>query len=190
MSRFSTMARETLATTDVAYVACNLRFCINRCSVDFSALYEEIGKLASVQSLDEIEVILQALKDYEPGESECEEDEDDPESAELDTMVLKLCGEKVITGRFVGEIISTPEIVQKLEADGYIRQDVLDAFEILGERGYFREGDSTHRRFVQLSYYGMDTCLRRFYPDYDRVFSAVKVTVVRRAADRNLPAAR
>lgn len=179
MSRFSTMTRETLTAIDVAYVAGNLRFCINRCSEDFSALYKEIEKLASVQSLEEVETILQSLKNFAPGDRENNEDEEVHGSAVLDTLVLKLCYEKAVTGRFIGEIISTPEIVQVLEADGNAGQDILDAFEILGEQGYFRDGDATHRRFVQLSKYGMDNCLRRFYPDYDRVFKAVKVTVVR-----------
>ena len=179
MSRFSTMTRETLAAMDVAYVAGNLRFCINRCSEDFSALYTEIEKLASAQSLEEVETILQSLKDYDPGDRETSEDEEIPESAELDTLVLKLCFEKAINGQFIGEIISTPEIVQVLEADGYAGQDILDVFEILGEQGYFSEGDASYRRFVQLSSFGMDTCLRNFYPLYDRVFRAVKIAVLR-----------
>ena len=92
---------------------------------------------------------------------------------------MKLCYEKAVNGQFIGEIISTPEVVQILEADGYTGQDVLDAFEILGEQGYFGEGEASHRRFVQLSSFGMDACLRSFYPDYDRVFRGVKVAVVR-----------
>ena len=179
MSRFSTMTRETLAAIDVAYVAGNLRFCINRCTVDFGALHEEIAKLASVQSLDEIAAVVRALKEFDPEDFEVEAEELDDASAELDTLVLKLCGEKAVKGRFIGEIISTPEIVQMLEADGYAGQDILDAFEILGEQGYLGEGDATYRRFVQLSNYGMDTYLQHFYPDYDKAFRAVKVAVVR-----------
>lgn len=179
MSRFSTMSRETLAARDVAYVAGNLRFCVNRCSEDFSALYKEIEKLASVQSLEEVETILQSLKDYDGGDRESSHGEEIAESVELDQLVLKLCYEKAVNGQFIGEIISTPDVVQILEADGYTGQDVLDAFEILGEQGYFGEGDASHRRFVQLSSFGMDACLRSFYPDYDRVFRGVKVAVVR-----------
>lgn len=179
MSRFSTMSRGTLAAMDVAYVAGNLRFCINRCSEDFSALYREIEKLASVQSLEEVETILQSLKDYDSGKLENSQDEEVPGSSELDALVLKLCYEKAINGRSIGEIISTPEIVQVLETNGYVGQDILDTFEILEQQGFFSGGDASHQRFVQLSNFGMDTCLRNFYPDYDRVFGKVKIAIVR-----------
>jgi hypothetical protein len=119
------------------------------------------------------------LQEYAPGESNDEQGDDAPESEELDTIVLKLCFEKAINGRFIGEIISTPEIVQSLEAHGHESQDVLDTLEILGQEGCFKDGEAMHRRFLQLSSYGMDSCLRRFYPDYDKAFRAIKVAVVR-----------
>ena len=177
MSRFSTMTHENLAIMEVAYLAGYLRFCINRCSEDFIALYKEIEKLSIVRPLEEEGAILQSLKDRDVNNRENIEYVEVSESAELDTLVLKLCYEKAVNGRFISEIISTPEIVQVLETDGHAGQDILDAYEIVGEQGLFGERDASHRRFAQLSGLGMYTCLRRFYPDYDRVFRAVKIAV-------------
>lgn len=180
MARYSTITKAALASVDIAYVAGNLRMCLNRCNVDFTPLHKELEKLAHAQTLEDVEAVVRAIKGFDPEESEEEEiEEEDDEANELDALVLKACGETAVQGRFIGEIISTPKVVQQLEAGGYAADDVLDAFEILGEQGFFREGNARYQRFVQLSNYGMETYLQTFYSDYDMTFRAAKVAVIR-----------
>lgn len=190
MARYSTITKEALANVDICYVAGNLRLCLNRCTVDFGPLHKEIEKLAQVQTLEDIEDVVKVLKDFDPEKHEDKEIEEEDDGAnEIDSLVLKACGEIAVQGSSIGEIISTPMIVEQLEAEGYGGEDVLDAFEILGEKGFFREGDARYQRFVQLSDDGMETYLQTFYRDYDKTFRAVKVAVIRGLMNDKLIAA-
>lgn len=180
MSRYSTISKAILASVDVGYIAGNLRICLNRCTADYGPLHEEIEKLSLVKTLEDVEAIVNVIKEFDA--EACEDDEvDEAEDVarELDDLVLKACGDIAVKGRFIGEIVSTPKVVEQLAAEGVSSEDVLDAFEILGEQGFFREGDARFRRFVQLSNFGMDTYLRSYYQDYEKAFRAVKIAVVR-----------
>jgi len=166
ISRFSTMTKDTLVAVDVASLAYNLRFSIHRCTTDFVRLYVETQKLACVQSIDEVDAILQKLKVFD-AEHDVDEDEDTPEGifgslgyTELDALVLKVCGDKVVNGRDVSEGLSCPDIVRQLIDEGQKESEIFDALEILGQQGVFREGDIRFKRFVQMSNYGVDIYLQ------------------------------
>lgn len=186
VARFSTISRETLIAKDVASLAYNLRFGIYRCTTDFDPLCEEINKLASARSIEEVEVVLNALDAFDGAINEEYDEDDDDERyldqfdlGELDEKVFKYIGDAVIKGEDVSDPIGIDDLLKQLSKEDIEENDILDSIEILEDRHFFRESTARYHRYAQISVYGLNAYLNAFYPDYNETFKAVKFAIVK-----------
>lgn len=185
VARYSTMSKESMTIADIGYAVNAFRMCLNRCNIDLSSLQDELNKLSRVQSLDEVESVLQSFKDFanptaQPQLGNGSLDVLDDHSFTLtDRLLLRMCGDVVLNGRHVAEVITAPNLVEEGMRQGHTSDQMHDSFEILGNLNVFRSGQGRFARFVQLSSFGFGLYLTAYYPKYNQLLRSVKVAIVR-----------
>jgi hypothetical protein len=94
-----------------------------------------------------------------------------------DAMVLKCAGDEQLSKNHNGEVISVPGICERLGTDGISEEQVLDAVELLHDKGFIT-GHGRFTRYFQLTTSGFDAYLTVFVENYDRDFGTVCKEIV------------
>lgn len=190
MAVYSTLSEGAKQEADIGALGGFVSMMLYRCNADTSSLLDERERLSSVKSLDEVADILEKLKQLsETGEVKKEEQSSPTKTAmdELykldltkeDIQVLEVIGGMERNGRYVGEVLSTPDVTAALQKQGFPNEDIAEHIEMLQVKRFFRDNQEGYARYVRLSAFGFERYLRAFEPKYQGMINDVAVAIVK-----------